>query len=155
MARRFNEADIAKIRNKMGENVPVPKVRKKPGNEESRIQKALIQWWAVQCRVLKIPEFLLFAVPNGGWRHVVTAVNLKKEGARSGTPDLFLSVPTKYYHGLYIEMKKKDGEASDAQKEFIDEAWRRGYAACVCHGLDIAQQVILTYLGDTKFEHAT
>lgn len=149
--KQFSDSDLARLRNKMGENIPVPKERKKPGNEESLIQKALIKWWAVSCRAHGVPEFLLFSIPNGGKRDVVTATNLKREGARVGTSDLFLAVPSVHYHGLFIEMKKPDGVLSDAQKEFLAEVDRRGYVGCACYNLDQAINLIQNYLSGEKF----
>ncbi len=151
MAKRFTDADLARFRNKNGENIPVPKERKAPSNEESQIQKALIKWWAVACRGHGIPEFLLFAIPNGGKRDVVTATNLKREGARSGTSDLFLSVPTARYHGLYIEMKRPGGAASEAQMQFLAEVSNRGYAAFLCYTLQQGIEYIREYLAGKEF----
>lgn len=135
----------------MGENVPIPKERKAPSNEESQIQKELIKWWSMVCRDHGLPEFLLFAIPNGGKRDVVTATNLKREGARSGTSDLFLAVPSVKYHGLFIEMKRPGGVVSDTQKEFLAEVDQRGYAAYACYDLQQAIKLIRNYLAGEEF----
>jgi hypothetical protein len=38
-------------------------------------------------------------------------------GVRKGIPDLFLSLPNEFWHGMYIELKKKGGKASPEQLE--------------------------------------
>ena len=64
---------------------------------------------------------LLFAIPNGGARHIKTARELKAEGVRKGVPDLFLAYPHNGYSGLFIEMKKRyGGRVSPEQKAY----WR-------------------------------
>ena len=56
---------------------------------------------------VKYPELaLLYAIPNGGNRNIVTATKLKAEGVKAGVPDLCLPVPRGGYHGMYLEMKK-------------------------------------------------
>jgi len=113
---------------------------------ESQEQQALFQWAAYN--ELNIPElYLLHAIPNGGKRHITTAVRLKKEGVKSGVPDIFLPVANKKYHGLYIEMKdRKSGTTSDNQKIWIDNLYAQGYDVHVCHGWEAARDTILWYL---------
>jgi len=94
------------------------------------------------------PELrMLYAIPNGGKRSIGLAVKLKKEGVKSGVPDLCLPVPKKGYHGLYIEMKKvKDGKMTDAQKWWHEELFKQGYLSVVCYGMAAAKNVIMEYL---------
>lgn len=90
----------------------------------------------------------LFAIPNGGKRHIGTARKLKAEGVKPGVPDLFLAVPSLGYHGLFIEMKRqKGGHTSDAQTERIGNLLAEGYSVVVCHGWIEAKETILNYLG--------
>jgi hypothetical protein len=110
-------------------------------------QVALMQWWALACKQFGVSEQLLFAIPNGGFRHISVAKALKAEGVRSGVPDLFLAVPNKDYCGLFIEMKKaKGGRASDNQKSIMQLLVGRGYSAAICHGCLAAKQCIEQYL---------
>lgn len=78
---------------------------------EHNEQVALMKWWSLACNRYCIAESLLFAIPNGGNRDVVTGALMKAEGVRAGVPDLFLSVPRGAYHGLFIEMKKRKRRA--------------------------------------------
>lgn len=96
----------------------------------------------------KYPELaLLFAVPNGGVRHIGTAVKLKAEGVKSGVPDLFLPVPRGKYHGLFIEMKAAKGKLSINQSWWISALSATGYRVEVCYGWESAAKVIEDYLG--------
>jgi hypothetical protein len=91
---------------------------------------------------------LLFAVPNGGKRHIRTAINLKREGVKPGVPDIIFAYPTKQYHGMFIEMKRqKGGVVSEEQKVMIDKLNEVGYYTTVCKGCDEAVREIKGYLG--------
>ena len=94
---------------------------------------------------------LLFAIPNGGARHIRTALNLKAEGVRAGVPDLFFAYPHNGYNGLFIEMKRrKGGHVSDEQKHYIRMLIANGYAVEVCRGCDEAFNALVEYLGREK-----
>lgn len=119
--------------------------------DEHREQVCVMQWWALSHKLFGISEQLLFAIPNGGHRHISVAMKLKAEGVRSGVPDLFLAYPTPFAHGLFIEMKKrKGGRVSDSQKPFISELNEQGYKAVVCHGAEAAINEIKRYIAMAK-----
>lgn len=110
-------------------------------------QVSLIKWWALSCKRFGIPEHLLFAIPNGGKRDVISAKLLKDEGVRAGVPDLLLAVPKGQYHGLFIEMKKsKGGVVSDSQKTMGELLTAQNYHVTVCHGFIEAKQKLEEYL---------
>ena len=108
-----------------------------------------MQWWSLVHKSFGVPEQLLFAIPNGGYRNIVTAMKLKSEGVRSGIPDLMLAVPRNGKHGLFVEMKKsKGGRVSDSQHSVIADLLDAGYAVTVCHGFEEARLRITHYLLD-------
>lgn len=114
---------------------------------ESHLQQAVIQWWAHAHAGLYCPEELLFAIPNGGARHIATAVRLKREGVRAGVPDLFLAAPNRSSFGLFIELKAgKAGRVSPAQKQMLDLLSSHGYATEVCRTFEEATAAIERYL---------
>jgi hypothetical protein len=121
-------------------------MNKKRNNEEHQHAKALVQWWSLFSASKKIDERLLFAIPNGGYRHIGTAKKLKLEGVRAGIPDYFLSIPTEYFHGLYIELKSENGKPSSSQKEMIQILSDQGYKAVLAYRWDQAQNFIVEYL---------
>ena len=96
----------------------------------------------------KYPEIaLLFHIPNGGRRDAAEAANLKRQGVKPGVPDLFLPVARGGYHGLFIEMKRRDGgRLSEYQKHWLHLLEREGYCAVVCHGAREAIDLIIGYL---------
>ena len=98
-----------------------------------------------------LPASLLMAIPNGGARTAVTGARLKAEGVRAGVPDLFLAVPTKSAHGLWIEMKRqKGGVVSDEQKAAKAALEDQGYVCTVCKGWKVARRAISGYLGEQR-----
>ena len=107
--------------------------RKKPGEEEHRIQVA-----CVNCFRLKWPNHAsaLFAVPNGGRRDKATGGKLKAEGALAGVSDLLLLVARGDFHGLCIEMKKPGGKQQPSQRQWQRDMEARGYKYIICHSVD-------------------
>lgn len=92
----------------------------------------------------------LFAIPNGGHRHKLTAVKLKAQGVKAGIPDLFLAYPAKNKCGLFVEMKRrKNSVVSDNQKLWIQRLSTVGYEVHVCYGWEKALEVINKYLENT------
>ena len=107
-------------------------------------QVTLISWYR---RTYK--NELLIAIPNGGKRHIKTAVAMKQEGVSKGFPDLFLPVPNSKFYGLFIEMKRqKGGIVSKEQKSWLEYLNSVGYQATVCKGFLEAKEVIECYLKD-------
>lgn len=107
---------------------------------EDQEQTALFKW-------LDAKGILAFAIPNGGHRDLVTATIMKRTGTKRGVPDIFIPIPTKRAHGLFIEMKRKDGGVvSKHQQEWIEKLIDNGYDAVVCKGADEAIKTIELYL---------
>lgn len=114
-------------------------------NHEAIEQSQLFLWASFSS--IKYPELeLLYHVPNGGSRNALEAVNLKRQGVKSGVPDLCLPVPRGKYHGLYIELKAGKNKASQKQREWLRALREQNYAAMVCYGCDEAIEVITQYL---------
>jgi len=113
--------------------------------DEHNAQVALVQW----CEIISVsyPEVGRYiAIPNGGHRDIRTAVRLKREGVRSGVPDLFWPIPKHGFHGLFVEMKRdKGGTVTPEQKEWIAYLDSRGYSCVVCHGLREAIDAVSAY----------
>jgi hypothetical protein len=110
-------------------------------DQEHIEQSMLVVWFRLQ-----YPKLTMFAVPNGGLRHIRTASKLKKEGALAGVADLFLMKPSKEYAGLFIEMKAPSGRLTTMQSSFLTKAETEGYQAKVCFGFEEAKRVIESYL---------
>jgi hypothetical protein len=122
------------------------KVRRNFTPTEHDEQVALMQW--AEYALAAHPELeLLFAVPNGGARHKVTAAKLKAEGVKAGVQDIVLPVPRGTFHGLFLEMKRRQGGAlSTEQKWWRDKLYAQGYQTCVCKGWESARDAIVEYL---------
>ena len=79
----------------------------------------------------------LWANENGGSRHFLEAINLKKRGVKAGIPDLFFAQPRGPYHGLFIEMKRKDKKkalVTFEQQRRLERLKDHGYRATLCYG---------------------
>lgn len=104
-------------------------------------QVALFEWAAT------VPELQwMFAIPNGGARHIAVAGKLKAEGVKRGVSDIFLPLARGGYHGLFIEMKSDKGNTTPEQANFILAMRDAGYAAIICHGFEQAKWSIGLYL---------
>ena len=128
---------------------PTPRV---PVASEDEEQCALIQWWAAQHMRWGLPEFALYAIPNGGLRHRVVAAKLKGAGVRKGIQDLNLDVPRGTHHGLRIEMKSRCRAARVRPDQAEVHAFLKSqhYKVAVCRGMEEAITVIKDYLGPTS-----
>lgn len=123
------------------------KISKVSLKSEAQEQSDLIRW-ANECIEKNIhPELImLYAIPNGGTRDKLEAVNLKRQGVASGVPDLCLAVPRGKYHGLYIEMKVHPNKTTDNQDKWLKNLSFFGYAVKVCYGAVTAKNAIEHYL---------
>lgn len=95
----------------------------------------------------KWPELeLMHHIPNGGMRSKSEAARLKAMGVKRGVSDVFLPVAKGGYHGLYIELKAKDGRPEKEQKEWIVAVREQGYYAAVCYGGIEAANLVEAYM---------
>jgi hypothetical protein len=122
------------------------KVRDATVPSEHQSQAAVISWWRLACRTYRLPEFALFAIPNGGARDLITGSLLKAEGVRAGILDLMLAVKRDNFGGLFIEMKRLGNYPSPTQKEVMDYLARAGYERKVCWTSAAAIAAIREYL---------
>ena len=122
---------------------------------EHDIQVAVMEWWSLQHKQFNVPEEVLFAIPNGGARNVITGKRLKQEGVRKGVPDMFLAVPmyiiNRQYSGLWIELKKPKGRLSKEQATYLELLSKQGYCASVCYGFAKTVEAISRYLEGKMF----
>lgn len=88
----------------------------------------------------------LFAVPNGGKRDAITAINLKRQGTKAGVLDMMLLMPRKGYSGLMVELKIKNRPPTQEQLLFAEKARNNGFKAVFCNGSDAAVMAIEEYL---------
>jgi len=103
------------------------KPKAKPKHEESSLQIECVAWFRKE-----YPNHVIFSIPNGGARNVITGAILKREGVMRGTPDLQVLFANNGYNGLFIEMKTKKGTQSEFQKEFEAYCRKFGYKYVIC-----------------------
>ena len=95
-------------------------------------------------------ENILFTATLG---HLGKAIHIRSHmkgiGYLKGVPDLLIFEPAvKHgYHGLVIEMKRKDkGYASKDQVEVLERFTQRGWLAKVCYGHEEAIETVKFYM---------
>ena len=98
---------------------------------------------------------LAYAIPNGGYRAKKTATMLRDEGVKAGVPDICWPVPRGKYHGMYIEMKRREHRNSAGrkvkpmpsaeQREWISALRAQGYFVVVARGCDEALEQMKHY----------
>lgn len=88
----------------------------------------------------------MFAIPNGGHRHIATAIKLKLEGVKAGVADIFLPLPISKRHGLFIEMKAPNKKQSDKQIAFMNHVRANNYCYVLCYSADEAIKKIDEYI---------
>jgi hypothetical protein len=110
---------------------------------EDNLQEACIKFFR-----LSYPGIapLLFSIPNGGRRDAREAARLKRQGVTPGVPDLFLSVPTKFFHGAFFELKIGKNILTENQKDMIYRLESQGYACFIIKSIDEFLDKIKKYL---------
>ena len=117
---------------------------------ERQEQIKLHQW-------CKLKKLVSFAIPNGGSRHKLEAINLKREGVTAGISDYVVMLPNKI---LFLELKRsrrllKSGKlsvshtkTSPEQLKFLQTITESfDYAdGFVCYGCNSAIEYIESHL---------
>lgn len=115
-----------------------------PSKEESELKQQIkLSVW------LSNHNILHFAIPNGGSRHMLEAINLKRSGVMSGVPDMCVPMPHGEYNGLYIELKTTKGKLSETQQDWLNKLCANGYCAKVAYGYDEAVHIVERYFQRT------
>lgn len=108
-------------------------------------QAAFIEW--ASWNQTQYPDLRwLYAVPNGGKRHIAVAAKMKAEGVKAGVPDLCLPVPRGKYHGLYLETKIPGNDTTPEQDAWLQALANYGFACRVCYGFEALKEAVLAYL---------
>jgi len=121
-------------------------------------QQKLVQW-------LKVKKILHFAPMNENQsssqnRAMAIKIEAKEKsmGKSAGVPDICIPIANKYYHGLFVELKKqvktlKNGQksksipsTSDNQLKWIESLREQGYHAVICYGANEAIEVVEDYM---------
>jgi len=114
-------------------------------SEERLEQEALMEWINYQPLIKDI----CIHIPNEGKRSPRIGAKLKRQGMKAGVSDIFIAYPTKRYHGLWIELKrKKRYRCTKEQQIWIDRMNELGYFACFAFGWEHAKDIIENYLQD-------
>ena len=94
----------------------------------------------------KEPDYIIFAVPNGGKRGIKEAGRLKDEGVKAGIHDLIILTHNKV---ILLEMKKINGKLSAIQEVFHKNVEYLGHISIVGYGASDASEKILKELTKT------
>lgn len=86
-------------------------------------------------------------IPNEGKRSFYIGKKLVKMGLRAGVSDLFIPYPNNGYHGLWLEVKCKNGHLTFAQIEWLSKMRKLGYAAETGFGFEACRAIIEDYMG--------
>ena len=113
-------------------------------NEEARMQIEFFR--QVPLFFPRLPDKLLFAVPNGGSRHKIEAANMKRQGVKAGVADVILQIPKKGFASLCLEFKTKTGRQSKEQREYQSQVEMAGSKYVVVRSVEEAIFVMKKYL---------
>lgn len=107
-------------------------------------------FWQYCQRILKLGKSI-HHIPNEGMRESWFARALVQIGLLPGVLDYFIQRPNLKWHGLYIDMKRKDkrGKKTDEdQDSFIEHALKDGYYATYAYGCDDAIRIYTDYINN-------
>lgn len=108
---------------------------------EAQIQTTLFEW----SKYIKELD-CMYAIPNGGSRHKLEAINLKRQGVKAGVPDICLPLERGIYGAMYLELKSLKGKVQRSQDWYLKTLKNNGYFVAVCHSLKSAINCIEDYL---------
>ena len=115
---------------------------------EHHDQSDFISWCLINEQRLP-PLTMIYANVNGAWtKNLGEARKLKREGLKSGVPDLFLAFPTRRYSGFFIEMKYGKNTTSVSQVKWLKKLAAVGYKCKVVYGRENAIKQTLLYLNE-------
>lgn len=111
-------------------------------NLEHKLQVGCVNWFRYE-----FPDLLIFAIPNGSKRNLITAQMLKAEGVTAGIPDLMIPIARNGFNGLFIEMKNgKAGRVTEAQQQMMEKLTFFGYKTEVAHSFEEFHHIVTNYL---------
>jgi len=105
-------------------------------HSEHKLQCAIVDFFHIFGR----RDLKLFAIGNGGLRHIKVAMLLKAEGVTPGVPDLCLPLPDGKTG--WMELKSKSGRLSDEQTGFLHMLRELGHHVAVIRSVDEAARAL-------------
>jgi hypothetical protein len=90
-------------------------------------------------------------IPNEGMRQSWYTKALIMIGLLPGALDYFIQKPNQKWHGIYIDMKRKDQREKNKDSEqeaFIENALKDGYYATYAYGCDDAIKIYTDYINN-------
>lgn len=101
---------------------------------ESKLQQGCVKWFRLQ-----YPQYLIFAIPNGGFRSKIEASIMQGEGVLAGVPDLQIIM---HDYSFFVEMKAEKGKLTDNQKLIHGLLSILGFKVHVCRSLDEFMEIV-------------
>lgn len=125
-------AELRSVAGKMGGGF-----KRRRSRPEELLQQSVAKYLNVLARQ---GQLLWFHVPNGGKRHILEAVKMKRMGVKAGVPDLVI-IP-KAGPVCFIELKAEDGDTTELQEFWIKSLPDYGCPVSVCRSLDEVRQFL-------------
>lgn len=115
------------------------------GNQEHYLQTELFYRLSIEFPVI---YEMAYATPNGGLRDNTTASKMKREGQKSGYPDLCIDIPTHDFHGFKLEVKREESVSSVSNSQL---EWQRkhsffNYKTSIEFDYEACWKAILNYI---------
>lgn len=124
--------------------IKTPKTKKVVISEHA-IQAACFDF--VRAKEQSDPRYsMIYAIPNGGHRHISVARKLKREGVKAGVWDVAVDVPMRGFHGMRLEFKSEKGKLTAEQIKMGELYLRYGYVTSVIRNFAQFRSVIEAYL---------
>ncbi|HNC11755.1 MAG TPA: hypothetical protein PLF59_08280 [Cyclobacteriaceae bacterium] len=134
----------------MSTNFPRKKRQVKIFPSEKQESYALKKWADYH----PICKKALLHIKNGGsLKSKIEGANFKRAGVKAGVSDYLLPYPVSPYHGLWIELKRREKslcKVTDEQNDWLVLMASFGYAVCVAYGCLEAINKIKEYLNGSK-----
>lgn len=117
---------------------------------EAMVQRSLVKWFRLQYNQHKNH---IIRIGNEGVRSIAGHQAAKGQGLVLGASDLFIACPSNGFHGLWLELKRKDYRITPSNKKhcdrqiaFLDDMKKAGYDGYMAFGFDESKAIIEMYM---------
>lgn len=115
--------------------------------EESNEQMLFIDWLRTNYPWVITIISPIVKYTGSKWSRAKQGARIKALGYIAGTLDIFIPVPLNGFHGLFIEMKRKDGGSiQENQRDMSNKLTLTGYKVVFCKGFEEAKAEFLKYI---------
>lgn len=112
---------------------------------EQALQENCVSWFR-----LNYLGYIIYHIPNGGYRNKSEAVRMKRMGVVPGIPDLHIPYTNGEFLSLYVELKAGSNRSTAVQVEVQEELIMAGNMVVEINSFEEFKQLVDGYMKTVK-----